>query len=429
MGYYITVTISTAGLYAVQPVAWSNIGIVGKGVGAGFTVDTAYTIKSPKDAEIFGTDSALYKSILLLFSNGANNIIAVAADITAAAASPEAFDGDDSTTEFTLTDIPSQPLEEVAIDAAPLTEDVDFYVDYGNKKVIFYTAPATGSGNITVTYTEHLTAQMQSALAVLTTLNVQVIVAAMTFDITLLGDVKSHVDSVASTNPCIAIFMQTNGEVAVTKAATLESEMSVLIAHKSLKDVAAAVAGVIASLRPWIDLTMKSVGDIQQTEEFTSSQFAVFDAAKLIVMHDPPKLTGTARVISKGFTLDAGTELQFIDQVRTVQYVAAVLENGLTNPNVIGTMRMNRSGLRQLQSYIRSLLNPLVNAGTIDSYNIDNPALRLFETQNPDAEDITNMTALQVSRSLSGNYAIAIELVYSGTIQYIAVDASLVGGA
>ena len=428
MGYYITVTISTAGLYAVQPVAWSNIGIVGKGVGSNFVVDTPYTIKSPLDAEIFGVTSALYQSILLLFSNGANNITAVAADVTASAQSPESFNGDDSATEFTLTDIPSQPLEDVSVESVPQIEGTDFYVDYGNKKVIFYTAPVTGTDNVVVTYKEHTTAQIQSALAVLTTLNVQVIVAAMTFDITLLGDVKTHVDSVASTNPCIAIYMQTNGETAVTKAATLESELSVLIAHKSLKDVAAAVAGVIASVRPWIDLTLKGVKDIQQTEEFTSSQFTAFNTAKMIIMHDPPKLTGTARVISKGFTLDAGTTLQFIDQVRTVQYVAAILETGLTNPNVIGTMRMNRTGLRQLQSYIRSLLNPLVNAETIDNYNIDNPALRLFETANPDAEDITNMTALQTSRSLSGNYAIVIELVYSGTIQFIAVNASLVGG-
>ena len=115
MGRYLSVTISTEGLYRVGSRSFGTVGIVGHGVGAGFSVDTAYTIRSPAEAAtLFGATSALYQSILLLFSNGATEVIAVPAAATAEGAS-EDFNGDGSTTEFTITKIPVQPIDQVEI--------------------------------------------------------------------------------------------------------------------------------------------------------------------------------------------------------------------------------------------------------------------------------------------------------------------------
>ena len=133
MGRYVTVVISTEGSYQVGSRGWGDIGMIGRsvatGVGAG-ELNTAYVITSPSDAQtLFGGDSALYNSILLAFDNGATKVLAVPTDVTEQL--PETFNGDDSTTEFELTSIPTQPIDEVTLGGVPQTEGVDFYVDYG----------------------------------------------------------------------------------------------------------------------------------------------------------------------------------------------------------------------------------------------------------------------------------------------------------
>ena len=83
MGRYIKVTVSADGLFAVAQRSWSIIGMIGHATGSNFVVGTAYTIKSPTEAkDLFGSDSALYNSILLAFSNGATEIIAIPAAVT-----------------------------------------------------------------------------------------------------------------------------------------------------------------------------------------------------------------------------------------------------------------------------------------------------------------------------------------------------------
>jgi len=428
LGRYIEVTISTEGLYKVGSRSWGIVGLVGRGIGAGFTVETAYTVKSPTEAAtLFGTTSALYKSILLLFKNGATKVIVVPAAVTAE--TPELFNGDASTVEFTLTEVPTQPIDTVSVSAVSQTEGEDFYVDYGNKKIIFYTAPATGTNNISVTYSTHSATNIEDALDVLTGHEAQIILGAMLFDSASLAKIKEHCAAMETTSPRIAIYMQAKGIATTTLATTLASELSVLLSHKSLKDVAAAAAGKIAGLEPWKDLTMKPLLDIENEGNFTSTEMDAFDAAFMVAAYDPPKLTGSGSVFSTGWTLDTTGTLQFIDQVRTAHHIAGVLEYGLTNPNVIGELRMNRAGLQQLDTYIRSLLTPWVNAGEIDGYDIDNPALRLFETKPPDADDIAAMVALQAVRRLEGAYIITSEIVYSGTIIFVKMKAALTGGA
>jgi len=427
MGRYVTVVINTDGLYQVGARGYSDVGIVGGGVGAGFTVDTPYTINSPADAKVlFGETSALYQSILLLFSNGASKVIAVAADLEDQ--TPETFDGTGSQTEYTLSGIPAQPMGAVTIDAAPQYEGEDFYVDYGNGKVIFYVAPAVGTDNISITWSLHTLTFVNAALTVMESQNVQLMALAMVFETSLLSAFKTHCDAMKTVNARIGCFMLKNGETSTTLAATLASECSVLVAHKSLKDPSSGVCGKIASLRPWKDLTMKSIGDLVNAGNFSNSEQSAFDLAQIIHLFDPPKLTGTGVVVSLGTTLDDTGTLIFIDQVRVAHHLAGVLEFGLTNPNVIGEMKMNLNGLRELNAYISSLLNPWVKAGEIESFRIENPALVLFSIAEPTAEDISNMTALQTSRRLNGAYVVGVELVYAGTIIYIEINASLVGG-
>jgi hypothetical protein len=429
MGRYINVTVSAEGLFAVAPQSWSTIGIVGRAIGSNFTVNTAYLIKSPTEAkDLFDESSALYQSILLAFQNGATEIWAVPADV--GAETPENFAGDGNTKEFTLLKSPAQPLDGVTINSVPQVEGVDFTVDYGNGKVTFETAPPSGSpaGDIVVSYSTHSTIQLSAALTVLEDFRVQLVCGAMIFDSALLAEIRDHVIAMEATKPRMGVYMLKNGETSVTLATTLASKLNVLIAHKSLKDVAAACIGRIASLRPWESLTLKSVEGLEQIEKFTNTEVAAFDAVFIVTMLDPPLLTGIAVVFSNGWNLDPARTLGFIDQVRVVHYITGILEFGLTNPNVIGKMRMNRAGLRQLNAFIASLLNPQVKAEAIDNYVIVNPALNLFEKPNPDSADIAEIEALQASRRLNGAYQIQIKIIYSGAIEFISIELELRGG-
>ncbi len=429
MGRYIKVTVSTEGLFAVAQRSWSIIGVVGRALGSNFTVNTAYLIKTPTEAkDLFGANSALYKSILLAFSNGATDIWAVPAAVTEE--TPEAFAGDGDTTEFTLSKLPTQAIDEVTINAVVQVEGTDFTVDYSNSKIIFAVAPPTGSpaGDIIVTYSTHSTVQLEAALTEMENHDVNLIFGAMIFDSTLLVVIKAHVDAMEATSSRMGIYMLKNGETTVTLATTLQSELSILIAHKSLKDAAAACTGRIASLRPWDSLTLKDVGDLEQSSKFTNTEVAAFDAVFIVTMLDPPLLTGIAVVFSNAWTLDAARTLGFIDQVRVIHYITSILELGLTNPNVIGKMKMNRSGLRQLNAFTASLLNPQLNVGAIDNYSIVNPALNLFEKPNPDAADISAIQSLQASRRLNGAYKLQIQVIYAGAIEFISMELELTGG-
>jgi len=423
----VNVKLSTEGLYKVGVRSWGDVGIVGRGVGSEFTVGDSYVIRKPSDAkDLFGESSALYNSILLLFSNGATKVIVVPAAVTAQ--SQETFSGDANQTEFTLSEIPAQPMDSVQIASVPQIEGEDFYVDYGNKKVIFYDPPASGTDNITIDYSLHTLLQVQNALTVLEDEDVQLVLGAMMFDSALLGAIKTHCIAMENESPRLGIYMLKNGETDTTLATTLGSKLSTLIAHKSLKDKAAALCGLIAGLKPWEDLTMRPLLNTEQSSRFTSTQVAAFDAVHIITAIDPPKLTGNAFVVSTGWTLDGTGSYTFIDQIRTAHHIASVISYGITNPNVIGKMRMNRNGLRELDSYMRSLLNPWVKAGAIDGYDFSNPAKDLFELDNPNSSDIAEIQALQASRRLEGAYIIRAECIYSGTIIYIDFELSLVGG-
>lgn len=427
MGRYINVTVSAEGLFQVAQRSWGRIGIVGRKLGSNSVINTAYLIKSPTEAkDLFGAESPLYKSILLAFQNGATEIYAIPADTSAE--TPETFSGDGNTVEFSLTEFPVMPLDSVQISSVPKEEGVDFEVDYGNKKIIFFTAPAVGTNNIVINYSSHSTTNIQNALTELENWDVQIVCGANIYDDVLLEDISDHVIAMEATSPRIGVYHLKNGETTLTLATTLASKLNILIAHKSLNDVAAACAGKIASLRPWESLTLKPVEGLEQSGKFTNTEIAAFDGAFIVTMFDPPLLTGTAVVFSNGWNLDPLRTLGFIDQVRVIHYLTSILELGLTNPNVIGKMRMNRAGLRQLNAFIASLLNPQVNAGAIDAFTIFNPALNLFEKQNPDASDIAAITSLQASRTLSGAYQIQVQVVYAGAIEFISLELELTGG-
>jgi len=432
MGRYVTANISTEGGAGAPARAWSNIGIVGRSTGDA-TINTLYQLNSAREAKaLFGSDSALYQSCLILFDSGASTVFAVPAEVTAQ--TQETFDGDDLTTEFELTGgIPAQPLDSVVVGGTPLVEGTDFEVDYGNAKVIFGTAPVTGTDNIEIDFSLHTSTQFEDALEVLEeNLTINVVLGAMINDPTLLGLIKDHCTNMAGLSNRTACYMAKKDQSDETELTTLTASLSGyknwLIAHKSLKDAAASLCGRIASLKPWDSLVMKDLTGLEQTSFFNTTEQGILDSLNIIFTDDPPKDNRNATVCSSSFTLDTTGNLARVDRVRTLLYCADTVEYGLNTPNVIGTLKMNLNGLEQLNFFIQALLNPLVRANAINGYVIDNPAYTLFAKQDPTPADVIAKKALQATPRLEGANSLLIGIDYSGAIEYIEFEISLNGG-
>jgi hypothetical protein len=212
-----------------------------------------------------------------------------------------------------------------------------------------------------------------------------------------------------------------------TSPMTWASSRMVFVAHNSPDDVAAAAAGAIAGVDPWISLVLKPVQNIQQVGDFNDQALLTFlhpDQVGFVqprvnpVVH-PEFLPGSGLVMGEGFTADGTGERLYIDIVRTIDDIAFRLKATLTSPQVIGTLRINRSGLRILTSIVRAMLNVRVAEGEIDSYAIDIPIQAIAEKDPKDrtAEERQQLQQVQNSRQLAFN----ISVEYAGAIHQLVV--------
>jgi hypothetical protein len=205
------------------------------------------------------------------------------------------------------------------------------------------------------------------------------------------------------------------------------SSRMVLVAHRSEDDVAAAVAGRIARYDPWISLTMKEVTGIRQTDRFGDAEIEVWmnpEAAgiaqpRVNPIVDPEFLPGAGLVMGESFTADGTGQRPYIDIVRTIDDIAFRLKAQLTNPNVIGTMRVNRVGLTGLRTIVAAMLDARVAAGEIDSYTIDIPLLTiaLKDPAQRTPEERQQLNDVQNSRRLE--FSVSVD--YAGAIHFLVV--------
>ncbi|MGZ3196538.1 MAG: hypothetical protein ACXU60_05505 [Croceibacterium sp.] len=196
------------------------------------------------------------------------------------------------------------------------------------------------------------------------------------------------------------------------------SSRMVLVAANSPDDVAAAAAGVIAGVDPWVSLVLKPVSGINITGDFSDGAIQAFlspDQSNLaqprvIPIVHPDFLAGSRPVMGEGFTADGTGQRLYIDIVRTIDDIAFRLKATLTSPQVIGTLRINRPGLRVLASIVRAMLNARVAAGEIDAFAIDIPIQALTELDpaqlTPDQQQ--QLKQVQNSRQLAFNVSVTL---------------------
>lgn len=275
---------------------------------------------------------------------------------------------------------------------------------------------------------------------------INIVVLANNTDAAAIGDLREHVEAASpndagggGTRPRIGVAMlppegwTSNGGNPQPSQQLSDfgidwtSSRMVLVAHKSQDDVAAAVAGRISRYDPWISLTMKEVTGISQTDKFSDSEIAVWvdpeaqgiAQARVNPIIDPEFLPGAGLVMGESYTADGTGQRLYIDIVRTIDDIAFRLKANLTNPNVIGTMRVNRVGLTGLRTLVSAQLDARVAAGEIDSYTVDIPLLALLQKDPAQrtAEETQQINDVQNSRRLE--FSVSVD--YAGAIHYLIV--------
>jgi hypothetical protein len=205
------------------------------------------------------------------------------------------------------------------------------------------------------------------------------------------------------------------------------SSRTVFVAADSPDDIASAAAGVIAGVDPWVSLILKPVNGIGINGDLSDNAISTYlspsdrnlNQPHVIPILHPDFLAGSGPVMGEGFTADGTGQRLYIDIVRTIDDIAFRLKAALTSPQVIGTLRINRSGLRVLVAIVRATLKARVAAGEIDDFEVDIPIQALVEADPSTltADQQQQLQQVQNSRQLAFN----ISVTYSGAIHQLVV--------
>lgn len=264
---------------------------------------------------------------------------------------------------------------------------------------------------------------IEDALETLETKDVQIVVIADTVetdsDTYISTALANHV--ISSMTDRVGVFMLASGEdvdtmpTSISTMKTAGNNRMIAIAHNSDDDVAAAVGGILATIKPWESVVNKAISGVANATDFTTTQMTAFNNAQINFIFDPLYLAGTTNVLRTGYTLGTAAEgINYIDVRRTIDDISYKLKSGLTNPNVIGNLRINRAGIAELIGYITGIMQPCVNSGEIDSFDINIPLAAILAKdidERTDSEAAT-LTAARTSRTVSGSVIIE----YSGAI-------------
>jgi hypothetical protein len=288
---------------------------------------------------------------------------------------------------------------------------------------LIYGVPVAGSGP-----------DFKGALDVVASLNVQLVVLANTPVNTTttaangpINLLSSHVTSVSNTG---SDGMERMGVAMLDKNATdptviLPNERMVYIAHNSAQDAAAAVAGTIAGYEPFVSLLLKPVSIV--SPPFSPADIDKLNGDETIKsgpagkgvnwLTTPALIPGNGVFMGEGYTGNPGSPKKYIDTVRFIDDVSFRLKAQLINS--IGNVRISRSGLRALIAQMEAILNPLVDADVLNSFELVIPILALLD-KNPatlTADEAEQIHQAEVQRLVQ----VLAAVEYAGAVHRITI--------
>ena len=304
--------------------------------------------------------------------------------------------------------------------------------------VAYAFAQSPGPTQVTAVRVDSTTPDWAAGLTGLSTRDVQIIaVAGSPLNSTTTasgGAVDALVDHVVGVSNTGGDGKERIGVVMLDKGVTdptvvtgsLANERMVYVAHKSDQDVAAAVAGTIAGYQPHISLLLKPVAGVDsglftgaEVDQLNGSE--TFNSgpagAGVIWLDDPPLIPGHGLYLGEGYTGNPGGK-KYIDVVRTLDNVSFLLKAQLIAS--IGNVRISRSGLRALRATMAAVLNPLVDQGVIENYDLTIPILALLD------RDPNSLTAEELDQINNAQNQRVVEVLasidYAGAIHRLAID-------
>jgi hypothetical protein len=277
--------------------------------------------------------------------------------------------------------------------AGPDKAQETFPGDLGDAiEMIFKQSP--GATLVYAVPVDHTAPDWKSALGVVAGLNAQIIVLAntpvdetTTPDAGPIGLLSAHVTTVSQTGADgmerIGVAMLAKGNA--NPAIIVPNERMVYLAHNSDQDAAAAVAGTIAGYEPWVSLLLKPVNIVSppfspvDIDAINGVETDTSGPAGLGVnwLTSPALIPGNGVYLGEGYAGKPGSPKKFVDIVRMIDHCSFLLKARLIGS--IGNVRISRSGLRALIAQMEAVLNPLVDDGVLNSFQIVVPVLTLLD--------------------------------------------------
>jgi hypothetical protein len=272
------------------------------------------------------------------------------------------------------------------------------------------------------------------ALAAVSALNVQLVMIANTpVDADTrdehgpIGLLSAHVTTVSNTGADgmerMGVAMLEKGKIDPTVIVT--NERMVYVAHNSTQDAAAAVTGTIAGYEPSVSLLLKQVkidsppfkpaDIIALNNDETSTSGPAGRGVNWLA--SPSLLPGNGVFMGEGYTGDPSNGKKFIDVVRVIDDISFRLKAQLISS--IGNIRISRSGLRALIAQMEAVLNPLQDAGVLNSFEIVVPVLALLD-KDPATLTADEAAAIHTAEA-QRLVQVATAVEYAGAVHRISI--------
>jgi hypothetical protein len=394
----ITFTLSEKTQFAPRPISWGIAGIVGNANVSGVPINTVehYTNTNSIGTRygtartVAGTpyqNSSLYEACLLASKNGCKQFRLVTHEQTALtpitgeviATGTNFFDLE---TDWGLT--AGEQLVKgsgfVKVDKGSgdidLVEGSDYNVDYGNG-VIHFDPASDVSWSWSFDFAKVTAAQINAALKKLVNVDVNIVNEAYCFKKTITEEIGTHlIEAESAKRERIGVIAGRYGDTTDIVGMTATGSNLVLVANSSgfegaadasgngksslwrqYYDVGSCINGKIAGRKPWLSLNNQMVELSNHYEEWTPTQEATLFAAKVNI------LTLNESDIIPSFyeaeTQDGTGTFQFIDDIRTYNYIKKRFRVLLKHPSIVGTFKIKKPDLEALEGRILSELNKL----------------------------------------------------------------------
>ena len=359
------------------------------------------------DLDDFG-HTAAYRFIREFMANGGSKIYVIEPVISATQTIVTTL-GTGSQRIFALTggttNVAIPGTLHVTVTAADKIEGTDFIVDYSGKRVCFKTAPIL-SAPIVVTWKEYVASDNVTALASLESMaDVTLVSGAYLYLNALSEDIKDHCISCASRARhrigWISGAYKNTADIITSATGTGQSKYMNFWANRSgyfndnlldpsvtwmeFIDPAACILGRGSRENPWKTMHEKTMQNLNQVSEFTTTEITALIAAKVNYF------TANQRggwISKHGYLTDPSGVYPYIDVMRTWIYVGSKSRNDLDAQNLIGEIQITDDQYLRVESVIMNTLRSINREGGIgdpDKLAIAIPGLKPVTSELLDA--------------------------------------------